>query len=272
MKNLFLSITLALACWSNTMIAEIHEHEYVPLLEDGREWIYEFAGSALNVRCEDVDYENADFTFYSDYYALYLDGDTLIAGQTYMKCYYKAVCSKHFGELASEKYPVAYLREDGKKVYLIHNKRNYRSLGQLGPHNYECIKLDAPNLDGIYLIYDFEHMPECYGYDESCWSISDEVINGVWRTVYSLGEVIIEDIGPDLEGDLLSAFNDLPDCYPSNGPIGLVMMKEKDGTTVYKGCRYTNFLESRLPGDVNGDGSVNVSDVTALINLILGVK
>ena len=33
-----------------------------------------------------------------------------------------------------------------------------------------------------------------------------------------------------------------------------------------------NFTISALPGDVNGDGIVNVSDVTALVNLILGTE
>jgi predicted lipoprotein with Yx(FWY)xxD motif len=30
-------------------------------------------------------------------------------------------------------------------------------------------------------------------------------------------------------------------------------------------------LSTRITGDVNGDGKVNVSDVTALINMILGI-
>ena len=276
MKKIIISITLALACWSGMAQAETHEHEYLPLLEDGREWIYEFSGHAPGVEDETItDVENFDFTLYSDFYSLYLDGDTLIAGQTYMKCYYKTISSKTFGKLASEEYPVAYLREDGKKVYLIHNKRNYRYLGNLGPCYDEYNNLDDPNLDGVYWIYDFDNMKDAYAFDEwMSWSSSDEVVNGVWRTVFRVGdEPIIEGIGPDyIIGDLLNPICEPTTGYIFRGPVGLVMMKEKDGTTVYKGCRYTNFLESRLPGDVNGDGSVNVSDVTALINLILGIK
>ena len=277
MKGLFISITLALACWSGMAQAETHEHEYVPLLKDGRQWIYEFNGHPLGVENEDItDIENFDFTTYSDFYALYLDGDTLIDGQTYMKCYYKAIYKKTFGELASEKYPVAYLREDGKKVYLIHNKRNHRYLGNVFPYyDYNDVNtLDDTNLDGVYWIYDFEDMNEAYASDEwSNWDVSDEVVSGKWRKVFRSGiDSIIEGIGPDCTGDLLSPICYLPTGYIYRCPAGLVMMKEKDGTIVHKGRRYTIFLESLLPGDVNGDWNVNVSDVTALINLILGIK
>ena len=276
MKSLFFSITLALTCWSGMANATTYPHEYLPLLVDGREWIYEFTGNPPGVEEEDItDIENFDFTMYTDYYALYLDGDTLIAGQTYMKCYYKAINSKTFGELASEKYPVAYLREDGKKVYLIHNKRNYRHIGNVWPDYNEASELDDPNLGGIYWIYDFGNMADAYAYDEWFdWSVSDEVVSGVWRTVFRLDSYtpIIEGIGPDCIGDLLSPICEIPTGIIFRGPKGLVMMKEKDGPIVHKGKRYTWYLESRLPGDVNGDWNVNVSDITALINLILGIK
>ena len=36
-------------------------------------------------------------------------------------------------------------------------------------------------------------------------------------------------------------------------------------------CNIVEDLEAATPGDVNGDGKVNVSDVTALVNMILGV-
>ncbi len=82
----------------------------------------------------------------------------------------------------------------------------------------------------------------------------------------------------DVTTEYLSVGNDhngynglnLVNCYvasPANGVVG-------DGCIMVNGQDWQGHIEikrSGITGDVNGDGKVNVSDVTALINMILGI-
>ena len=250
MKGLFISITLAVACWSGMAQAETHEHEYVPLLEDGRQWIYSF---------EEGIWLGEELTTRIGFYKLYLQGDTVIDGKKHLKCYYKSLSSNSYG-WANEDYPIAYMREEGKLIFAVDNENNgfYDEPLYGGPEG--CI-------------YNFEDMSNV---EEEFKDIIDVFIAGKWRRVFKwyYNTDIIEGIGADGFGDLLYPVQHGTTCsycdYKEDD--GLAMMLDKDGEILYKGSAYVKYLESRLPGDVNSDGKVNVSDVTALINLILGIK
>ena len=250
MKSLFFSITLALACWSNMMMAEIHEHEYVPLLEDGRQWIYSF---------EEGIWLGEELTTRIGFYKLYLQGDTVIDGKKHLKCYYKSLSSNSYG-WANEDYPIAYMREEGKLIFAVDNENNgfYDEPLYGGPEG--CI-------------YNFEDMSNV---EEEFKDIIDVFIAGKWRRVFKwyYNTDIIEGIGADGFGDLLYPVQHGTTCSHCDykDDDGLVMMLDKDGNILYKGSAYVKYLETKPAGDVNGDGKVNVSDVTALINLILGIK
>ena len=249
MKKIFIMTLLTLACWSGMAQAETHEHEYVPLLEDGRQWIYSFIDGTWDMEAE-------NYITTSGFYKIYLQGDTVIDGKSYLKCYYKSLGAKFYS--VSEDYPVAYMREEGKSVYAI-----YATV-----HGYLMNDL----------LYNFEDMNNAYFTDPDYpffEDVNDVILAGKWRRVFKNdGIEIIEGIGPDGNGDLLFPIHLITTCeyceYPFND--GLAMMLNKDGDILYKGSAYVKYLESRLPGDVNSDGKVNVSDVTALINLILGIK
>ena len=89
------------------------------------------------------------------------------------------------------------------------------------------------------------------------------------------GEVqcyIIEGIGIDSRdmGDLLAPFTRKPDPeaeYQEYCGLSHVIM---DGKIIYKGMRYNAAAVEGNPYDVDGDGQVTISDVTALIDLLLG--
>ena len=82
---------------------------------------------------------------------------------------------------------------------------------------------------------------------------------------------IIEGIGIDSRdmGDLLAPFTRKPDPdadYQEYCGLSHVIM---DGQIIYKGMRYNAAAVEGNPYDVDGDGQVNIADVTALIDLLL---
>ena len=88
------------------------------------------------------------------------------------------------------------------------------------------------------------------------------------------GEVlcyIIEGIGIDSRdmGDLLAPFTRKPDPdadYQEYCGLSHVIM---DGKIIYKGMRYNAAIVEGNPYDVDGDGQVNIADVTSLIDMLL---
>ena len=91
------------------------------------------------------------------------------------------------------------------------------------------------------------------------------------------GEVqcyIIEGIGIDSRdmGDLLAPFTRKPDPeadYQEYCGLSHVVM---DGKIIYKGMRYNAAIIEGNPYDVDGDGQVNIADVTTLIDMLLQPK
>ena len=88
------------------------------------------------------------------------------------------------------------------------------------------------------------------------------------------GEVqcyIIEGIGIDSRdmGDLLAPFTRKPDPdadYQEYCGLSHVIM---DGKIIYKGMRYNAAIVEGNPYDVDGNGQVNIADVTTLIDMLL---
>lgn len=256
MKSLFFSITLTLACWNGVASAETHD--YQPLLEQGRQWTY----AMMNDRIMD------DPGFYYDFYTLTLRGDTTIDGKTYMKCYYESIWSGTYGELANTNIPVAYLREDGNKVYVI--KHPFNQIFGLDPALPEGNYIERDDwLEFSYWMYDFDDMNNCNGDDEPLTK-TVVTINGKRRNKFkNYCFTIIEGIGPDGRSNLIT-----PICriYTDGGisqPRGLVSMHDGNGNILYKGTAYNAYKTWK--GDVNADRQMNVSDVTTLVNMILGV-
>ena len=85
---------------------------------------------------------------------------------------------------------------------------------------------------------------------------------------------IIEGIGIDSRdmGDLLAPFTRLPDPDADYQEYCGLSHVIKDGRIIYKGMRYdaARVEEATHRYDVNGDGETNITDVTALIDLLLG--
>ena len=82
---------------------------------------------------------------------------------------------------------------------------------------------------------------------------------------------ITEGIGFDSRdmGDLLTPFTRKPDPDAEHQEYWGLSHVIKDGEIIYKGMRYDAAMFEGTKGDVNGDGKVDISDATALIDLLL---
>ena len=97
-----------------------------------------------------------------------------------------------------------------------------------------------------------------------------------WRYAY-IGEdgeplaYITEGIGFDSRdmGDLLTPFTRKPDPDAEHQEYWGLSHVIKDGEIIYKGMRYDAAMFEGTKGDVNGDGKVDISDATALIDLLM---
>ena len=146
--------------------------------------------------------------------------------------------------------------------------------------------------DNMELLYYFDHKnPESVLRQYINWQVAPKIlttdnftlvepieIDGYSCNRYAYvdesGEVqcyIIEGIGIDSRdmGDLLAPFTRKPDPdadYQEYCGLSHVIM---DGKIIYKGMRYNADAVEGNPYDVNGDGQVNIADVTALIDMLL---
>ena len=83
---------------------------------------------------------------------------------------------------------------------------------------------------------------------------------------------IVDGIGFDSRdmGDLLTPFTKRPDPDAEYQEWWGLSHVVKDGNIIYKGMCYDPTKFENLWGDVNGDGKVNITDVTILISMLIG--
>ena len=82
---------------------------------------------------------------------------------------------------------------------------------------------------------------------------------------------LVEGIGFDswCMGDLLTPFTREPDHGADYQEYCGLSHVIKNGKIIYKGMCYDEKRVQALNGDVNGDGLVNITDVTVLIDMLL---
>lgn len=151
-KLILLSLLL-----SATLSAVALDYKYEPLAQEGARWTYLF---------NTVDEDHPDWlTTHGvppgnpSYYQLGFKGETTIEGVTYKNCYWTD-CGEEIDPEVME--PVAYLRDEGKKVYVVYNwepptgpymEPDYYTAGVPGEH-YDST--------GELLLYDFEDVAGFY--------------------------------------------------------------------------------------------------------------
>ena len=239
------------------------DYEYVPFVREGVKWVYEI----VNYRYNYVD-ENPDYLGETIYRTLELKGDTVINGKTYKAMHKYSGNSINW---ENDTVPI-YLREENKLVYGIIPDQSFYNDCPI--YSYMC-DFDMYNGEE-FLLYDFQD-PVIYWndyfdgypyYNPNQYLYTDTISIGnrkAKRYVNQLFEVrdwyMVEGIGIDDRYSYTLGF-----FFPIKtgiGGLGFGLSHViENGQIIYKGIHY-------IPGDVNGDGEINIADANSVIDVVI---
>ena len=273
MKQTILFTFLALLGISQ---AAAQDYEYVPFVREGVKWVY------CIVNYDDSWYGKADphFPIGLTYQTLEFKGDTVINGLTYKAMH------KYGGRSINpenDTIPV-YMREENKVVYCIVPDRKFY---------WECPTflwgdMDSYNLKLAgeeFILYNFNDpvtFLDTARCDEEFYTPFTHLYTDKVAIGNNLAQRYAFDGGYDdfyvVEGIGYDGWSSYPlRLWFAFYPTGSLRFHQEadfylshvieDGKIVYKGKRYKE--SGAFLGDYNGDGQVTISDVTALINLLL---
>ncbi len=211
------------------------------MVVDGRKWVYYVADYS-------VEGEQAG----AHMYTLELNGTSEIGGKTYANVY-------RYGEdevlNTATMQPVAFLREDGNKVYGLRSE-----LADEIPDFYGQIEMFL-DTEEERVLYDFEERVNPNFKLEVTNASFTTTGDGVCREVAknATGYTLVEGLGPDFRGaDLLVLFYALP-TGSSYSISGLVSVMDKTDKVIFKGVNFG--LKPNAIEDVTGDAAKTVAGV-----------
>jgi len=267
MKRNILSIILALIAVAQ---AQASEYVYTPFVREGVKWVYY--------------YVNEDGFYPADpalgkgkvYMNLEFKGDTVINGVTY-----KAMHKYHGKAINTQNDTVPiYMREKDKIVYaIVPDGKLYRDC-PIG-NSFSTDFYDSISAGKEFILYDFndpvaywDHLVNQSGDDGQYQHLYTDTISlGTHLAKQYVGNLsggdfrIIEGVGIDaFSSYTLYFFMVLP---TGGGTYYSLSHVVEDGEIVYKGQKFDESILENKRGDVNGDGDVNISDVTTLIDILL---
>ena len=195
--------------------------DYNPMVVEGRKWTY------LNKKVLDaLAYDYVEYTFTDE-----IHGTTEINGKLYSNVYRYQEDALNTENMQ----PVAYIREEGRKVY-GRLCENYISIHGDFKTNLFLDAYMSSSFDEESLLYDFDN-PEnnpCFAKGSTVETTQITTEDGITRNVYN--GWLIEGLGPDTQ--FLELLN--PEAYATsfyNEP-SLAFVSDKDGNIIYKGQAY----------------------------------
>jgi len=255
MKKIF---SLLLAVLLGGIAAQAQETGYQPLVREGVIWHYCYFDHEIAEQYDCDGLVDNKIEFY---------GDTILNGIEYKKCYLYRTES-----LDPNIIPVAYAREENGKVMIVVEGMQYGSM----PDDYETHSLPGQheNLTGERIVYDFGDMSGFLSQLESDGTVVSSTYvqvgekNARLYTV-DMGQIchFVESVGRDDEysGYMFMPFVERETSYCSE-VMGLIKLTDLDGNLLYKGACF----EVLPSGDINDDGKVDIFDVNAAIDVMLG--
>ncbi|MBR6283559.1 MAG: hypothetical protein IKR25_04595 [Muribaculaceae bacterium] len=286
MKRIYTNLLLLLC----VMGAMAQEADYVPLVQEGVRWVYRYSDVTMIDLTDPVTGEDYPGWEGRGDYAYYMEfrGDTIINGLTYKKLYRSM--SRDFDERTLR--PVACLREQDKRV-----------TGFEGNDPTEYVFYDFNDMEA-FVREKYSEWGEMYGEELGSATATPltVTVGGQPRNAYQVyncwgdWSLVIEGIGNDVVNLLcLGPMDAIPPCICPM-PLGLARVEDLDGNLLYSG-RYDygpytgkgslellNHIINVMLGrevfsrkwgigteccDVNADFVVDISDVNALITIML---
>ena len=247
------------------------EDRYLPVIREGVQWVN------VHVVINDGDTTKNYYTY--EFKGNYPERDSY---DRVFKAVYSQNCTAN-GISYGEERLVAGLREDEALILSFRNEPLNGMTNLINFYTYqgnEDVRLLHENLDEMW---DIDYYINSQAYPHMNLLSTDNfvkadpiMIDGILcsRIAY-IGEqgdtlaYLVEGIGFDSRdmGDLLTPFTRYPeadcgDCYQEYCGLSHVI---KDGKIIYKGLHYRPIV----PGDVNGDGEVNVADANSVIDIVV---
>ena len=277
---------LVLLCW---MGIYAQEHEYVPMLREDLVWVG-FCQSTVM-------------------YCIKVNGDTVVNGIAYKKCYRYRQDAEYVQYTSTEtsRYrgypwfftdpyvPASCMREENGKVYRLCDKNvEYVSSFMIADENYTTPRINETETHYEVLVYDFDQ-PNIYHFheDETELHPSGEVmLDGQSRRVftnsgfYGYGNrVLIEGFGMLGQGyrgsDMLepSRYKEAVRPVFGSGDLDIWYVRNSSGDVLYhwgnlRGAQDENLDEGCAryhndPYDFDDDNNFDIADVNAMINIML---
>ena len=269
------------------------ESDYIPFVREGVKWVCYFDSEYCHAY--DVDWSRF-YPLGKTYFTLEIKGDTVINGKTYKKMH------KYSGDCINEQsdtIPVC-LREEGKIVYAIKPYPNiidglYVGYGMWIFNKPDINIAETARSGEEFILYNFRD-PENYystlysprNYDGSLDNTKVSEFNYEGCDEVPIGNrmakryrfnyfgfadlFFIEGIGYDgnISGYTLGYLYTMRSQFINSSYQGFFLdYVEENGKIIYKGIWYDEHHVQMTAADVNGDGVVNISDVTSLIEMIL---
>ena len=249
------------------------DDRYLPVIRDGVKWIN-----------EKVIINNGDTTRY--YYAYEFNGNAPFKdgnGDAFMALYY----SDNTGTAASDSLIAGILEWDG----FVASHRNY-ALDKVMNEGLNMVNIyPYMNSNGTMVLYDLgtynnellvinqyiQDQKEPFLTRDNFVMVDPIEIDGVIcsRCAYvkENGDTmcyVVEGIGFDSRnmGDLLTPFTREPDPDADYQEYCGLSHVVKDGKIIYKGMRFNSALFG-IPGDINGDGEINIADANSVIDIVI---
>ena len=230
-----------------------YEDSYQPLVREGVRW-----------KCAETRHRYDEPIMSTSYYWYEFKGDTIINGRNYFKLF-RTTQDGHTEIPCDSQYPLAYMRNDGHRV-MASGVKEYDENAEFLFNVFDILRQEGDE----YVLYDFDNPSDAYTIDYP-FMPADSVLIGdcpFAQVAWTLGsnDVLCAGVGWDLcEGDPFVLMVPIA-TSPYHNEYGFVGLYDLDGNVLYKGACFG----ASPSGDLTGDGQVDISDVNAAIDVMLG--
>ena len=204
------------------------EHEYIPLLEEGKRWNYIFDFAWAGAPKE-----------YNYYYSYFVNGDTVINNIT---------CKKIYMEKDGSVTYKAAMYEDGQKVYCFNNNStDSELLYDFGLCRYDKMPVEKENVE-VLCKYTKQSEYEGVNRKEIYWIMIDSYMSEDYvERMMSLDNDIY--LSEWIEG--IGSTQDLFFTLPYDGNYSHMISCEQNGKTLYQDSYYTGIIDIRTNSNVS---------------------